>query len=99
MGARHMPHELLKALGKGVTRKRIDQQKALRLLREIWALPIRVLDIPVDEKLLDLALRHNLAIYDASYLSLALAQGMPIATGDAKLQAAARAVGVGILQP
>jgi predicted nucleic acid-binding protein len=33
-------------------------------------LPIRVVDIAVDEKLLELALKHNLAVYDASYLSL-----------------------------
>ena len=74
------PYELLNALGKGVNRKRIDRQKALLLCREIRALPIGILDIPVDEKLLDLALQHNLSIYDASYLSLALARGLPIAT-------------------
>jgi predicted nucleic acid-binding protein len=93
------PHELLNGLGKGITRKRIERQKALLLWQEIRALPIRIADTPVDEKLLELALQHNLAVYDACYLSLAVARGLPIATGDAKLQTAAQNSGVGIIRP
>ena len=52
-------------------------------------LPVRVVEIPVDEKLLELALKHNLALYDASYLSLALLRSLPIARGDGKPKEAA----------
>jgi predicted nucleic acid-binding protein len=95
------PYELLNGLGKGITRRRVERQKAFLLWQEIRALPIRVIDIPVNEKLLELALQHNLAVYDASYLSLALAlaRGLPIATSDEKLQAATQSVGLGIIQP
>jgi len=92
-------HELLNGLGKGVTRGRVERQRAFLLWREIRALPLRILDVPVDEELLGLALRHDLAVYDASYLSLAVARGLPIATGDAKLRKAAESVGIEIIEP
>jgi predicted nucleic acid-binding protein len=50
--------------------------------QERRALPIRISNIPVDEKILELALQHNLAIYDASYLSLAPERGLPIGAGE-----------------
>jgi predicted nucleic acid-binding protein len=43
---------------------------------------------------LDLARRYVLSSYDASYLELALRHGLPLATLDAKLDAAARQAGV-----
>jgi predicted nucleic acid-binding protein len=46
-----------------------------------------------------LALRHNLAVYDASYLNLATVRSLPIATGDAKLQNASESVGIAIIKP
>jgi predicted nucleic acid-binding protein len=58
------PHELLNGLGKGITRKRVERQKAFSLWQEIRALPICVIEVPVDEALLYLALHHNLAVYD-----------------------------------
>ena len=60
---------------------------------------IRTCEVPVDEKLLELALDHNLAVYDASYLSLALTREMSIATVDGKLQNAARGLGISLIKP
>jgi predicted nucleic acid-binding protein len=68
-------HEMLNGLGKGVTRGRLTRDKALLFWQEMQALPIRVVEIAVDETLLELALKHNLAVYDASYLSLARPAG------------------------
>jgi predicted nucleic acid-binding protein len=93
------PHELLNALGKGIMRGRVDRHKAFSLWQEIRALPILVSEVPVDEALLDLALYHNLAVYDASYLSLAKSRSLPLATSDAKLAAAAQSAGVRVLKP
>jgi predicted nucleic acid-binding protein len=92
-------YEMLNGLGKGVTRSRLTRDKALLFWQEIQALPIRVVDIAVDETLLELALKHNLAVYDASYLSLAQARRLPLATVDGKLQQAAESVGIQIIRP
>jgi predicted nucleic acid-binding protein len=43
---------------------------------------------------LSLARAHRLSAYDATYLELALRRGLPLATLDGKLKAAASAVGV-----
>ena len=92
-------HEMLNGLGKGVTRSRLTRDKALLFWQEIQALPIRVVDVAVDETLLELALKHNLAVYDASYLSLGQARRLPLATVDGKLQQAAESVGIQIIRP
>ena len=99
MGAGIWPHELLNGLGKGVMRGRVERKKAFLLWREIRMLPIRIVDIPVNEYLLELALQYSLAVYDASYLSLAIVRSLPLATGDAKLQNASESVGVAIIKP
>jgi predicted nucleic acid-binding protein len=57
------------------------------------------LDVPIDQKLLELALEHNLAVYDARYLSLGITYRLPIATVDGKLQTAARKAGLDIIAP
>lgn len=62
-------------------------------------LPIHTIYAAPDEPLLELALRHDLSVYDASYLRLALGRRLSIATGDRKLQAAADKTGLGIIEP
>jgi predicted nucleic acid-binding protein len=91
--------EILNGLGKGVARGRVDREKAFLFWREMRALPVHIIDIPADEKLLELALEHNLALYDAAYLSLALVRGLPLATADGKLQRAAQHCGLGVMRP
>ena len=44
-----------------------------------------------------LAARHGLSVYDAAYLELALRRGLPLATLDRKLKAAAQGEAVVIL--
>lgn len=46
---------------------------------------------------LQLARRFKLSAYDASYLELALREGLPVATLDSDLRAAMAAVGTGLL--
>lgn len=45
-----------------------------------------------------IALDHSLSVYDASYLELAMREGLPLATLDQALARAARAAGVELLQ-
>jgi predicted nucleic acid-binding protein len=52
------------------------------------------------QKTLDLAMQYGLSTYDAAYLELALRRGVPLATLDSALIAAARTCGVALsLQP
>ena len=90
---------MLNGLGKGVTRGRVEREKAFLFWQEMMELPVRIVEIPVDEKLLELALKHNLALYDASYLSLALSRNLPIATSDGKLGRAAERAGLDVIRP
>ncbi len=46
---------------------------------------------------LKLAERHRLTLYDAAYLELAVRRGLPLATLDGELRAAAPAEGVALL--
>jgi predicted nucleic acid-binding protein len=92
-------YEMLNGLGKGVTRGRLDRNKAFSLWREIQELPVRLVDVAVDEKLLEVALQHSLAVYDASYLSLVLARELPIATVDGKLQQTAQSLELAVMMP
>lgn len=46
---------------------------------------------------LTLADRHNLTVYDAAYLELAMRRALPLATLDTRLADAARAEGLAVL--
>jgi predicted nucleic acid-binding protein len=92
-------YEMLNGLGKGVTRGRLGRQEALLFWQEIRELPVQIIEVPVDEQLLDLALKHNLSVYDASYLSLAQTQSLPLATVDGKLQLAAHGLAIEVIRP
>jgi len=61
--------------------------------------PIRVVSISADDRLLDLAINYDVAVYDASYLSLALRRNLPLATVDRKLQHAAERSGIEVISP
>jgi predicted nucleic acid-binding protein len=45
----------------------------------------------------ELAMRHQLSSYDATYLELAMRHGLPIATQDQQLKNAAMTAGVVVL--
>jgi predicted nucleic acid-binding protein len=92
-------YELLNGLGKGVTRGRVERQRAFSLWEEIHELPLRIVEVPIDRKLLELSLANNLAVYDASYLSLAIEHRLTIATVDGKLQRAAERAGLEVIAP
>jgi len=67
-----------------------------------WTSFLAALPIAVDEETkahaftdtMQLARTHDLSAYDAAYLELAMRRGLPLATLDDKLKAAAHAVGV-----
>ena len=67
----------------------------------IWqALPIVLDDATADDAWSDtlrLADTHRLTLYDAAYLELSSRHGLPLATFDAELRAAAEALGIPVL--
>jgi predicted nucleic acid-binding protein len=58
----------------------LTRDKALLFWQEVQALPVRVADVAVNGTLLELSLKHNLAVYDACYLSLTQARRLGCAT-------------------
>jgi predicted nucleic acid-binding protein len=84
-------------------RNRIDQAGIEAFLSQLAVYDIAVDDQTTErawQKTLDLAMQYNLSTYDAAYLELALRRGVPLATLDSALIAAARTSGVALsLQP
>lgn len=93
----HWPAEVANALLVAVRRERISSQDARRFLEDVDLLPIRI-DTVTQElvrlHILPLAEKHELTVYDAAYLELAMRQAVPLATFDDDLRKAARASGV-----
>ena len=98
--AAHWPLEVANALLMAVRRGRIDGDFRDASLRDLAGLPI-ALDPETSSRAwrdtLRLAETHRLTAYDAAYLELAHRRGLPLATLDADLRAAARALGVGVV--
>lgn len=79
-------------------RKRITFDQVEMFLARLKALPIEPAHQTPSEilELLALARTHGLTSYDAAYLAVAKRGGLPLATTDKSLRAAAASVGVSI---
>lgn len=92
--------EVANVLEMGVRRKRHDAAFRDATLADLAQLPIQV-DGDTDPQAwgatLRLAERHQLTLYDAAYLELALRSNLPLATLDADLRRAARSEKVDLL--
>jgi len=92
--------EVANVLEMGVRRKRHDAGFRDGTLADLAQLPIQV-DTETDRQAgsatLRLAERHQLTLYDAAYLELALRRNLPLATLDEDLRRAARAEKVQVL--
>jgi predicted nucleic acid-binding protein len=94
------PIEVANALGKGVVRRKLTENQAQEIWNALRLLPIResrrLRDVP---RLLGLAVRHNISVYDACYLEEARLVQAPLATNDHGLRDAAELYGVAVLMP
>jgi predicted nucleic acid-binding protein len=89
--------EVGNALLVGERRQRCTQADTIAWLTFLTSLPISVDDQTVSRAwndVLSLARAHALSAYDAAYLELAVRHGLPLASLDGPLKAAAAAVGV-----
>ena len=92
--------EVANSLQYSVRRKRIDRLFADECLIQLSRLNI-LIDSETDEhawgETRRLAIKHGLTVYDAAYLELAIRRGLPLASCDGELIAAAKKVGVGVV--
>ncbi|CAA6604328.1 Ribonuclease VapC [Rhodospirillaceae bacterium LM-1] len=92
--------EVANVLQQSVRRKRCDQALVERGILRLEKLQILV-DPETDEhawgETRRLAIKHGLTVYDAAYLELAIRRGLPLASCDGELIAAAKKVGVGVV--
>ncbi len=101
----YVPSLFLYELTNGIVvahrRKRIAADALNSAWADITALRLRI-DAPAPAstaRLASLALRHQLTVYDAAYLDLALRTGFPIATVDKALIQAMEVAGVERVAP
>lgn len=79
-------------------RRRIDASRRAQIASELSALPVRLdPEIPDFMNLDRLAAAHGLSAYDAAYLELALRRSLVLVSLDARLIAAAGALGHPVL--
>ena len=78
-------------------RGRMTEAGTTAFLLAVQRLPIEI--DRMSDDVLRLARRHQLTVYDAAYLELARRRGLPLATLDRRLAAAARAEGIDLLSP
>ena len=94
------PLEVCNVLLGAARRKRIPAEAVSQVAQRIAALPIAVDTEGVAltwSNALQLAERHGLSSYDASYLELSQRKALPLATMDDALRRAAMVTGVAVL--
>lgn len=93
----HFPAEVANGLLRGTSIKSAD--RVIELVRELYQTGFEIADRGLRgiEAAIRLAAAHNLTVYDAAYLDLAIDVDAELASDDRKLRAAAVAEGVPLL--
>jgi len=95
------PLEIANILVVGERRQRLTEAQTTRFNALLQSLPITVDAGAIDRALgsiLELARTHNLSVYDAAYIDLAMMRGLPLATTDTRLSEAATRCGVPLVE-
>lgn len=77
-------YEVTNGLVTGVRRARLDARVGVRILEQLLAVGVRLVD-PEPVTVFRLAVQHGLSAYDAAYASLARALRAPMWSGDRRL--------------
>ena len=89
--------EIANVLLGGERKKRITPADSLYFTSLLKGLPIQVAEAPHSfDDILNVGRSYTLSSYDASYLHLAMKEGLPLATRDAALIKATKAAGVSL---
>ena len=91
--------EMANVLVTAERQRRMTMEDAKLALELLDRLPIRIeqADSKTMARVHGLAIEHRLTAYDASYLDLALTQGLPLVSFDRDVRRAAEAAGVRLL--
>jgi predicted nucleic acid-binding protein len=95
------PLEVANVLLAAERKKRISKADSGRFIALLSQMPIEVWQSEPDRVFhdtLNLARQHKLSSYDASYLTLAIRMGLPIASLDKAIIRAAKSIKIGILR-
>ena len=90
-------YEMNNLLRSAHRRKRLTEEDAREALETLNQVPLFNEDLPegpARKRILHLALQFDLSSYDAAYLELADRHKIPLYTADARLQAAAKQLGL-----
>ncbi len=93
-------YEVTNVLIVGERRKRLTQIQSAKFVELLESLPINISDAPLSDVFSEaaaLARQYTLSAYDASYLRIAIEEGLPLATLDSAMQKAAASAGVAVL--
>ena len=93
--------EIANALVVAERRGRLSAADVARAADQFLGMPVSIQEESLQSALgpaLALARTHKLSAYDAAYLELAMREGLPIATEDGTLRAAAKKVGVPLVE-
>ena len=94
--------EIVNVVLKRERQKKLTQAQGTQLLQAIEALGVEIVGEPINQTMLAIAQSarpHQLTSYDATYLNLAIRRGIPLLTDDGNLQAAAKQVGIELIEP
>ena len=97
----HWFAEVANTLAIGERRKRATVADSVSFIRRLTELVLVVDDIAPERHwtdILPLARAHRLTVYDTLYLELAERRGLPLASLDEELNAAARRVGIELVE-
>ena len=89
--------EVVNGLTGAFRRGRIPEARYKRAVQLSSHLRLTLVDVSLDTAfgpVTDLAIQHQLSVYDAAYLHLSIREGLPLATLDDALRVAARRVGL-----
>ncbi len=80
-------YEMINILKSSVGRKRLTSEDASQGLRIIQEIPVRVFhpDQSVQRAMFGLSVKHNISVYDASYITIAGQMSCRFVTADKKL--------------
>jgi predicted nucleic acid-binding protein len=92
-------YEVRNALVVNERRGRISVGQTTTFLGLLSGLPLSIEPLPPESGVLQIARKHGLSVYDASYLELSSRLGLPLATLDETLRAAAVNMGDFVWSP
>jgi predicted nucleic acid-binding protein len=92
-------YEIRNSILMGLRRGRISKPDSEQFLASLNELNVRLSEPASYDNVFSLAQERGLTVYDAAYLSIAMQEGLPLASLDRQLVRAAETAGVQLFEP